>query len=532
MSFPREIGGVPLPAKGSLEPYQQQERQEFNFSWMQRLEATGDLPSFIQPWLMNTEGKVQQAETGPLDNKAALVLETMKKGNVMESSAQITGLDESLLPPSCLSLRAEEKALLMHLMSLHQQKLAKAGVEPRAQEKEKEDKRSSNDGKNSHGKEIANSLEGHIAIFKLVKDNLLLNSRNERDWSSLYKDLHERYRWGSSAFNSVSVFKQRCKLLFQERRKRQHTEAWKRICSAGTVDKVQTELQHLFHKGEIPSEVVNWQWTAVSEYLASRTEFRNKSPGSVVEWSAEARKEMTDAFLAIHKWYGNGSPYRVHAHFCALLQVCEVEMGILSKCDCESCRPWGLSLINATEAELRFQWTRSRSKLMSELLILHQAYPLGGAKFYNAASHQIPALRNWCQEDILVLLHSGHSCKTCSACLVSSKQAPENTLGETDIDSSAANGFSSSGSIHLPNIAAPPRINTAPLLSSQRMGPTPTASAVDYAKSDSISPSANHISRDRGSAKSLMVEILQASKKREPPDLPHRQAMKKMKSKF
>ncbi|GBG26942.1 Hypothetical Protein FCC1311_031652 [Hondaea fermentalgiana] len=263
-------------------------------------------------------------------------------------------------------------------------------------------------------------LDEHIDLYTSISEELWTNIRQERDWNQLYEKLNQKYDWMSRSFASVSLFKQRCKLLMEERRKRQHVATWKNMKSALTGPAITVILEKRLKLLNVPPSEVPWDFSMLGDYFAQRIQRSDRSPGSILDWPQGPKNSMISKLMALHKYYGYGSFYQVHEHVDQLVQACEVELAILSTCDCVGCSRWKLTQyrVNTQAFELRLRWTRKRAEIMRDLLELHRQHPHVDqeGEFATLVKEKIPVFENWRNKDINLFLHAAHSSRKCNAC--------------------------------------------------------------------------------------------------------------------
>jgi len=265
-------------------------------------------------------------------------------------------------------------------------------------------------------------LSEHIELYNAISEELWTNIRQERDWNQLYEKLKRKFTWMTKAFASVSLFKQRCKLLMEERRKRQHVATWKNMKAAATGPAITVILEKRLKTQNIP-EVSN-DYSMLGDYFAQRIQRSDRSPGSILDWPNGPRTAIVSKLMALHKYHGYGSFYQVHEHVDQLVQACEVELAILSTCDCEGCSEWKLAEYRGTTQayDLRLRWTRKRAQLMHDVLTLHQEHSDFDMKEFAAlVREKMPLFKNWREKDIASFLHGSHSSRSCIACSPGSK---------------------------------------------------------------------------------------------------------------
>ncbi|GBG33236.1 Hypothetical Protein FCC1311_094602 [Hondaea fermentalgiana] len=252
-------------------------------------------------------------------------------------------------------------------------------------------------------------------ILESVMKSMTTNVRGERDWEGARRRLETERGHNPQIMQDKRVgkgFKNSVKNLLHERRKRKQLEFWKTLQSK--TDMRAALRDSIFKDTEkFPDDFVG----PLAEYLHRQRV--KPAPGSVLQWPLAAHRAFLDLALRQHRdVYG----LRFHAlHkdlFGTLLPPGEVEMAILSACDCESCRTaWALDECpnRATDAKaLRLHWTRHKAGLLFEVLNAHMN--LNGADMHAYLRENVPKLRGWKHDDIEDLLSQLHARNNCTVC--------------------------------------------------------------------------------------------------------------------
>jgi len=276
------------------------------------------------------------------------------------------------------------------------------------------------------------TLENHIAFMELIANHLELNRRAERDWSALYTEGYvENPDWWKAAFPTVSLFKQKGKLLFLERRGRPQLRFWRELQAQKTPEGIASLLQSKASAFQLPDPGIpgGWQFGPESFHLSDRILKKEKGPGSIIEWPDEARDSIGEKLVLVHKLYGDGFE-SVTKHFQSLAVQSELELAILMYCDCPLCDAWDLKEIRTQPAELRLYWTKKRASLMKGLLCLHQQGKKDEA-FMDAAKKQMPIARLWKDDAILNMMKLSHGSSHCTICIGSNPCAVSNVTSSS-----------------------------------------------------------------------------------------------------
>mmetsp|Transcript_10446 Transcript_10446/g.20582 ORF Transcript_10446/g.20582 Transcript_10446/m.20582 type:complete len:706 (-) Transcript_10446:125-2242(-) len=264
---------------------------------------------------------------------------------------------------------------------------------------------------NSTGAKFANviTLDGHIKFYELIETNLRSNDRRTRDWTALDR--------ACRAFPECQTkyVKQKTKRVLQERRDRRQLRFWNQIKEAGNdPEKVIVMVREMLcQHPAIDDGFVQ----ALAEHLTYLVSAGKKSPGNILEWSDPIRKEVTNKMVELHIKYYPGRPFHhVQSHFRDLFSLADVELGILSVCECEECESdWGITpQARANETALRLHWSREKAALMRRVLELHRDYK---SQMYQKFDGSEKKFRNWTKEDVDYVLQLSHPVEECPICL-------------------------------------------------------------------------------------------------------------------
>ncbi|GBG32988.1 Hypothetical Protein FCC1311_092142 [Hondaea fermentalgiana] len=277
------------------------------------------------------------------------------------------------------------------------------------------------------------SLNQHIKFFDLIARNLSMNRRAERDWGNLYVEGGRKYAsWWYEAFPSVSLYKQKGKLLFCERRGRVQLGFWKQLVkrkeqlrpSENLIDMVAGELEKRANAFPIPMVDPNaraelgvnpWSFRAEAMVLCDKIARGEKGPGSILDWPETGRRAVLAKVLDLHRAYGDGFE-GVSRHFNHLIVQAEVELAVLSACDCHHCKAWDVGPARGRGPELRLLWSRRRAALVRSVLELHGEYPDDELKVAQLARAKHVELECWRDDAIIALLKASHNHTTCNTC--------------------------------------------------------------------------------------------------------------------
>lgn len=286
------------------------------------------------------------------------------------------------------------------------------------------------------------SLDQHIVFYDLIAKELTMNRRAERDWGKLYHEGGQNFRsWWFEAFPSVSLYKQKGKLLFGERRGRVQLGFWKSLVkrkdmarpSESLVDIVASELEKKANAFPVPNDdssvpphmarsepgINPWSFNVEAAFLTDRLIRGEKGPGSILDWPETPRRAVLSKILKLHRSYGDGFE-GVSKHFNHLIVQAEVELAVLSICDCRSCKAWEVGAARGRAPELRLLWSRRRAALVRSVLELHKRFPDDEVKVAILARQQHIEFEPWRDDTIIALLKASHSHTTCNVCLASS----------------------------------------------------------------------------------------------------------------
>mmetsp|Transcript_16198 Transcript_16198/g.31350 ORF Transcript_16198/g.31350 Transcript_16198/m.31350 type:complete len:924 (-) Transcript_16198:401-3172(-) len=267
----------------------------------------------------------------------------------------------------------------------------------------------------------AMSLEQHIEFYKLVASKLDLNRRNERDWKTFYYFLSEQSGWAAQLFPRENDFKQKLKLLFQERRRRPQMTFWKKICALRDIDRLGNALQQELGAPHSLPYTAKYVHDRIFDERSGTKD--RKSPGSVLtDWSPDARAEFVDFICSVHQREGYSLP-SVYGRMSNFISQAEVEAAVLFKCDCESCAQWNLCKYQNDAHVFKQFYTRSRADLMANALQIH-ATSRSESHFINLARQDLPQLGTWSDSEITEFVKAAHHPETCSKCSSSSPDGP------------------------------------------------------------------------------------------------------------
>ncbi|GBG27161.1 Hypothetical Protein FCC1311_033842 [Hondaea fermentalgiana] len=257
------------------------------------------------------------------------------------------------------------------------------------------------------------TLAQHIEFYDLVANTLSLNRRKERDWKQFYYLMSENIGWAAQLFPRENDFKQKLKLLFQERRNRPQMAFWKKVRELDNLAELEIALQaELGASSPLPEISKHVHKRIFGESSGTKD---GQSPGAVLtDWSEPARVELQQFLRAIHLDGSNSLP-SVHARLASFLSSGEVESTLLLCCDCATCSAWGLQHYKGESPVFKQHYTRSRSRLMSKLLTLHQQIS-DGAALAAQAREQLLQVRDWSDGEIFDFIKAAHSPDYCATC--------------------------------------------------------------------------------------------------------------------
>lgn len=261
------------------------------------------------------------------------------------------------------------------------------------------------------------NLDQTISLYDGIQKSIATTQRQERNFASLFRIFKERYGWFGDKFSDPSLFKQKVKLYCNERRKRDQLQFWKKISSCkGDENKVLAIIDREF-KGKSNGHISpNYDFSPLAKYLATRTRIGERSPGIINTWDASARSCIVEPMLDIHRREGYGAFALAHQPFSSLVTLGEVEVTILTHCDCPLCQEWnipsGLDIAETTTA-----WTRARIGIMRDVLKAHSAMGrYGDVADFAEQCQRIPALKYWSIDRLQNFLESIHSTTSCDLC--------------------------------------------------------------------------------------------------------------------
>ncbi|GBG29047.1 Ras-like GTP-binding protein RHO [Hondaea fermentalgiana] len=245
------------------------------------------------------------------------------------------------------------------------------------------------------------SLDGHIKFLELIETTLKMNDRRTRDWTALsracldYPECQTRH------------IKQKVKRVLQERRDRKQLRFWADIKKTeGDIHQILPKVRQMVDDRHPAMD--DFFVESLAEHLGSLASASKKSPGNLLEWNEPIRKLVTAKMVDLHVRYYPGRPFHhVQSHFTELFSLADVELGILSACECAECaEDWNLTTsIRSNEALLRLHWSREKAGLLRRVLELHRDFKTA---MYSKFEGFEKKLRNWTRADVDYVLQLAH----------------------------------------------------------------------------------------------------------------------------
>lgn len=253
------------------------------------------------------------------------------------------------------------------------------------------------------------TLAMHIRFLEHIEKKLVLNDRKSRDWSALEKML------ALDCDCPVKHVKQKAKRVLQERRSRLQLRFWEKIKAAGDVDKICLILSEMIGKHAWADHEF---LIAVAEHLCGLVRNGKRSPGNILEWPECTRMVITNKLLFLHqKAFPKLSFNKIHDFFKELFSVADIEICILSMCNCIYClEDWNLAGVDReSEAHLRLHWSKEKAQMLRVILEHHRDCP--DSHFHSECRKRLPKLRNWRNSDIDIALRAAHPVEECERCV-------------------------------------------------------------------------------------------------------------------
>uniref|UniRef100_A0A7S2SPI0 Uncharacterized protein n=1 Tax=Mucochytrium quahogii TaxID=96639 RepID=A0A7S2SPI0_9STRA len=247
----------------------------------------------------------------------------------------------------------------------------------------------------------------------LMSSTLALNERNDRDWSTLERRYRELHSWGRQL-----CFKQKAKLVLQERRVRKQQKTFTKIKnSLGDRARITTVLFDVFTDRSKFED--NFIYSLAIEMSMLGRGYNKSVPGSILDWPKKARCIIIDKLLDLHlNVYKNNKLHLLYREFGDLFSIAEIELAVLSSCTCSSCvRDWELygvtiGVDTVDSAILRLHWSKLKARRMVQVLDAHIQHE---SRMYSVLERN-PTWKGWTKDDIDTMLKSAHTSKHCPLC--------------------------------------------------------------------------------------------------------------------
>jgi len=203
------------------------------------------------------------------------------------------------------------------------------------------------------------SLEEILQICSVIAECMELKG-NFLNFKGLEKELNRRYPSIVAKFPKADTLKQKLKLLFNLRNRREQDNAWKEIIELRTTNRILVWLNSSFGLEPTAGEL-----HPVAEYLQHCVVNCGSRPSSLIEWPDAAQESLKPFAIRMHRTHktisqGSGA-------FSMLQTQGGQELFILDCCNCKHCQNWEINT-KSEKMEKKLQWWKQKATNMQHII--------------------------------------------------------------------------------------------------------------------------------------------------------------------